>query len=198
MAADVQINHTNRLYQFSGGIRAKAGKSSYLHTGFTMGGYTHFQYLLNDIADISKFMFSYDPETSTVANLFAEWGVSKTNQFQMSLRGDYFMYNMGSIPDVVHQPEYKIAALAKYNIYDKIILETNVNVIGGIMAIDTNTSSSIDLDAVFDLSLMGTYLLSDQFSIFAKFNNIFSQEYQLINRYPVRGFQAIGGISYTF
>jgi outer membrane cobalamin receptor len=88
--------------------------------------------------------------------------------------------------------------LAKYNIYDKIILETNVNVIGGIMAIDTNTSSSIDLDAVFDLSLMGTYLLSDQFSIFAKFNNIFSQEYQLINRYPVRGFQAIGGISYTF
>lgn len=198
LQADVAISHTNRSYQFTGGIRAKTGKNSYIYAGFSMGGYKHYQYLVNDITDISKFTLTYDPKTSTVGNIFGEWGLSKFQQFQLSLRGDYFTYNMGLVQDVPHQPEYKIAVLTKCNIYNKIILEVSMFVIGGIKAIDPNTLNTIDLDNALDLSVQGTYLFSDQFSIFAKFNNILSQEYQLLNKYPVKGFQAMGGISYTF
>jgi len=195
---NVPINHTNRLYQISGGVRSKAGKSSYLHTGFTMGGYKYFQYFLNDPSDISKFTIAYDSETSTIANLFGEWGMIKSNKFQLSLRGDYFIYNMGSAAEAWHQPQYKIAVLGKYNIYDKIILEANLNIIGGIKAFDTAMNTSVDLDTAIDLGVKASYLLSDQFSVFVSLDNILSQEYEMLYRYPVKGLQVMGGLSYTF
>jgi len=196
--ADVPIYFTNKLYQFTGGLRAKVGKSSFVHAGFSMGGYKEYQYVINDITDVSKFNLIYDPETSTIANIFGEWGLTKSQQFQLSIRGDYFMYNMGSQPEAWHQPQFKITTLAKYNIFDKIILEADLHVLGGIKAIDLNTNTSVGLDAVIDFGVQGKYLLSEQFSIFVKLNNILSQENQLFYRYPVKGFQAIGGISYTF
>lgn len=198
LATDVPIYHTNRLYQFSGGIRAKAGKSSYVHAGFSMGGFKQYQFIINNPTDISRFTLGYDPETSTIVNVFGEWGLSMNNKLQLSFRADYYGYNMGTIPEAWHLPQFKIAALARYNIYDKIILEASLYAIGGIKAFDFNTTASIDLDAAVDLGIQGTYLLSDQFSIFAKFNNILSQEYQLLYQYPVKGLQAMAGISYTF
>ncbi len=198
LRADVPIYHTNRLYQFAGGVRARVGKSSHFHTGFSMGGYRYFQTIINTPSDPSRFELAYDLETSTTVNIFGEWGLSKSNKLQLSLRGDYFGYNMGTLLEAWHQPQFKISAFAKYNLYDKIIIETNLYTMGGIKAYDANTNASIDLDTIVDFNIEGTYLFSDQFSIFIKLNNILSQEYQLLNRYPVRGFQAIGGISYTF
>lgn len=196
--ADVPIHHTNKLYQFTGGIRAKVGKSSFVHAGFSMGGYKEYQYVINDNTDASKFNLAYDPKTSTIANVFGEWGLTKTNQLQLSLRGDYYGYNMGSQPEAWHQSQFKITTLAKYNIFDKIIIEADLHVLGGIKAIDLNTNTSVDLDAIIDFGVQGKYLLSEQFSIFVKLNNILSQENQLLFNYPVKGFQAIGGISFTF
>ena len=198
LEADVPIYHTNKRYQFSGGIQAKAGKSSYVHAGFSMGGYNQFQYFVNGTTDFSRFTLGYVSKTSTVVNVFGEWGLSKSNKLQFSLRGDYYIYNMGTIPEAWHQPQFKIGTLARYNIYDKIILEANLYVVGGIKAFDSSADTSIDLDIAVDLGIEGTYMLSDQFSIFVKVNNILSQEYQLLHRYPVKGLQAMGGISYTF
>jgi hypothetical protein len=196
--ADAPISHTNKLYQFSGGLRAKAGKSSFVHAGFSMGGYKEYQYVVNNSTDASRFNLFYDSETSTIANIFGEWGMTKSQQLQWSLRGDYFMYNMGSQAEAWHQPQYKVTAMAKYNIFNKIILEADLHVLGGLKALDLSADMAIDLDPVIDLGVQGKYLLSEQFSIFVKLNNVMSQENQLLYRYPMKGFQAIGGISYTF
>jgi hypothetical protein len=196
--ANAPINFSNRLYEFAGGIRAKASKSSYVHAGFTMGGYKHYQYIFNEVTDLSKFTFDYDPETSTVGDLFAEWGLSQSQKVQLSLRGDYFIYNMGSSEEAWHQPQYKVTTLIKYNIYDKIILEANLHVLGGINVLDPVSSNVLELDPAINLGFQGSYLLSDQFSVFVKLDNVLSQEYQLLNRYPVRGMQVMAGLSYTF
>jgi len=69
---------------------------------------------------------------------------------------------------------------------------------GGIKAIDLNTNEEISLDAALDLSIKADYLISNQVSAFISFNNIFSQDYQLLYRYPVRKLQFMAGISYSF
>ena len=198
LTADAPIYHTNRLYEFTGGIHAKVGKSGYTHLGFSLGGYKHFASIVNTAADVSRFTLAYDPQTSTVVNVFGEWTLHKSNKLQLSLRGNYYAYNMGSLPRASHHPQYKMALLVRYNIYDKIILDANLHTIGGISTFDPSTDASVDLDTVMDFGVQVMYLFSDRFSIFMKFNNVFSQEYQLLYRYPVRGFQAMGGISYTF
>ena len=201
IAADVPIYHTNQLFNFTGGVRGKVGQSSYVHAGFSMSGYEYFQYMINSALpedDQSKFAMLYDSETTTVSNIFGEWGLAKNQEFHLSLRGDYYAYNTGSTDEAWHRPQYKVSALAKYNLFDKLIFEGKLAAQGGIKAYDNTTDQVIDLDPAVDLGLQGTYLFSEQFSVFLKFNNILSQEYELLYRYPVRGFQVMGGLSYTF
>lgn len=49
-----------------------------------------------------------------------------------------------------------------------------------------------------DLSLGAEFKLTNQFSIWADFNNVLNSKYERWNNYPVYGFQALGGIIFRF
>jgi len=42
------------------------------------------------------------------------------------------------------------------------------------------------------------YFISRKVSAFIKLNNLLSNNYQVYLNYPVRGFQAVGGVSWSF
>jgi hypothetical protein len=69
---------------------------------------------------------------------------------------------------------------------------------GGMKAWDTQTDTTIDLDAAFDLNARTEYVLSDSFSVWIQANNITSSEYPLFLNYPVRGLQVLGGLTWSF
>jgi outer membrane cobalamin receptor len=49
-----------------------------------------------------------------------------------------------------------------------------------------------------DLNFKVNYFVSKQFSAFVQLNNVLSSNYQLYLNYPVRGFQAMVGASWSF
>jgi len=57
---------------------------------------------------------------------------------------------------------------------------------------------TIALDPALDLNAKVDYFLSKKISAFLKFNNLLSSNYQLYLYYPVRGFQVMGGVSWSF
>ena len=65
-------------------------------------------------------------------------------------------------------------------------------------ALDFQAIELVELDAFFDLNLTSEYLISNQFSVWARMNNILAKEYEMLYRYPVRGFQFMIGASYSF
>ena len=77
-------------------------------------------------------------------------------------------------------------------------MEVNVISQGGMMAFDPVADARVELDPAFDLNVRSEYLISESFSIFAQFNNITSSQYPLFFNYPVRGFQALGGLTWSF
>jgi len=69
---------------------------------------------------------------------------------------------------------------------------------GGMKALDPATDKTVKVSPAFDLNLRGEYLFSESFSFFLQFNNITSNKYPIFLNYPVRGFQVMGGITWSF
>jgi hypothetical protein len=66
----------------------------------------------------------------------------------------------------------------------------------GRKALSGNTA--VRMKNIHDLSLKGTYSLSDAFSFFVKLDNLCFQDYDLWYGYPARKFSLMGGINFKF
>jgi len=69
---------------------------------------------------------------------------------------------------------------------------------GNMKAFDPIANETVTLDPAFDLNVRSEYLVSDKFSAFVELNNILSNKYPVFLHYPVRGFQAMVGITWKF
>jgi hypothetical protein len=78
------------------------------------------------------------------------------------------------------------------------LLSANVIAQGGMKAWNPVTDKTVKLDAAFDLNFKAEYLFSQSFSFFVQLNNITSTKYPLFLNYPVRGFQAMAGVTWSF
>jgi hypothetical protein len=87
---------------------------------------------------------------------------------------------------------------SSYNIYSKIILSADIIAQGGMKALDPLTAETVSLASAFDLKVKAEYIFSNRFSVFAQLNNITGSEYPLYLNYPVRGFQFMGGLTWSF
>ena len=56
----------------------------------------------------------------------------------------------------------------------------------------------VDLGFIADANLHLEYRYNSRFSAFLQFNNLAAQRYKRWNRYPVQGFQVMGGITFGF
>jgi hypothetical protein len=65
-------------------------------------------------------------------------------------------------------------------------------------AFDPVTDATVKLKSAIDLNFKAEYLFSNSFSAFLQFNNITSSKYPIFLHYPVRGFQLMAGITWSF
>ena len=60
------------------------------------------------------------------------------------------------------------------------------------------TDEDFNLGFLADANLHMEYRYSNRFSVFLHFNNLAAQKYARWNRYPVQGFQVLGGLTFAF
>jgi len=198
--ANQPVYHNIKTFDFYGGAKGKFNNDIGYHAGFSIANYKNFHYFLNSPTDQAQFFAAFDPENTAVVNVFGELTYAK-NDFKSTFRTDYWGYNVSDNlvgSEAWHKPNYQLTLTSSYNLFDKVLLNSSLFGIGGIKALDIASGEEINLDAAFDLSFKADYLISNQVSVFASFNNIFSQEYQLLNRYPVRKLQFLAGLTYSF
>ncbi|MGC4022952.1 MAG: hypothetical protein QM734_13915 [Cyclobacteriaceae bacterium] len=211
--SNIGIFNTNRALEFLGGIQGKISSKVYFGAGFSFATLKNLYYYQNDsgATQRAKFNVAYDNGNTQRTNLFGELGYSN-NSFKMNARADYWIYSSSIANQVsnyysfgktfesgaLQRPSYRIAVSASYNVYDKVLLQADFISQGGIKALDLETKSLTTLKAAIDLNARANYFVSKQFSVFLSFNNILSSNYQLYLNYPVRGFQVMGGASWSF
>lgn len=196
VAANIPVFHTNKLLDLQGALHTKIGNKISVNGGFSLATLKNLYFFRNTSEDPSKFTVVYD-EVTTRTNFFASLGFAQTEVFKFMLRGDVYSYST-EIDEAWHRPTYKVTGETSLNISDKFLLDVNLISQGGMKAFDPVADTRVELDPAFDLNVRTEYLFSKSFSIFAQFNNITSSEYPLFFNYPVRGFQALGGLTWSF
>jgi len=200
LAPNIEIYHTNKEIDIFGGLKGQVASTLGFDLGISLSNLKNSGYYVNDTIQINKFSLAYDLGDVTLVNPFLQLSYNKSTKSNLKLRFDIYEYSTDGVSEAWHKPSFKTTFNARFNIYDKILLNADINYLSGIKVFDINKSAdgTYKLDAITDISLKLEYLFSKQFSAFLSINNLLSDEYEGLNRYPVRGFQAIGGVSYSF
>ncbi len=199
LAPNVPIFHTNKTIDFNVGLNAKLGNKISAHSGLAVANLKNWYYFVNTDGDQAKFTMIYDGGSGTKrANLYGAISFVQSEVAKFMLRADLYRYSTARIEEAWHRPTYKITANAFYNLYQKLLFNVDVIAQGGMKAQEPVTLNTVKLDAAFDLNFKTEYLFSESFSAFIQLNNIASSKYPLFLYYPVRGFQVMGGITWSF
>lgn len=196
IAPNIPVFHTNKLFDLQAALHTKIGNKIAVNGGFSLASLKNLYFFRNTEADPSKFTVEYDDITKRM-NLFASLGFSQTETFKILLRGDVFSYST-DIEEAWHRPTYKVTGETSLNLYSKLLLDVNLIAQGGMKAFDPLTDLVVTLDPAFDLNVRAEYLISESFSIFAQLNNLTATQYPVFLNYPVRGFQGLGGLTWSF
>ena len=196
--SNIGIFNTNKTIEFVAGLKGKAGRLIAFNLGVAAANLKDLYFFQNAPGDRSKFDIVYDRGNTKRINLFGELGYNKNEIVRFSLRGDYYGYSTDKQPEAWHKPTYRLSANSSFNVYQKLLLNIDFIGQGGMKAFDNETAGVVNLDPGIDLNVKADYFLSKQVSIFLKFENILSNDYPVYLNYPVRGFQAIGGVSWSF
>jgi hypothetical protein len=194
--ANIPIFHTNKLLELQVALHTKIGNKISVNGGFSLATLKNLYFFRNTAEDPSKFTVEYDDVTDRT-NFFASLGFAQTETFKFTVRGDVYSYST-EIDEAWHRPTYKVTGETSVNLYDKFLLDVNLIAQGGMKAFDPVADRRVELDPAFDLNVRTEYLISKSFSIFAQFNNVTSNQYPLFFNYPVRGFQVLGGLTWSF
>jgi hypothetical protein len=198
LAQAIPIYHTNKLYDFQAVINARFNSNIFVSSGLSFASLKNLYFFVNDETNQAKFNTVFDEGSTKRTNLFASINMTYSARTKFSMRGDYYGYIPESQQEAWHRPGYKLTVAGSYNIQDKIILTTDIIGMGNIRARNPETLQTIKLNPAFDLNFRAEYFVSKSFSVFLDVNNVIGNSYQVFLNYPVRGFQAMGGITWSF
>jgi len=194
--ANIPIFHSNRLLDFQAALHTKIGNKISVNGGFSLATLKNLYFFKNSSGDPSRFTVEYDDVTDRT-NFFASLGFAQTETFKFMVRGDVYSYST-DIDEAWHRPTYKVTGETSLNLAHKFLFDIKLISQGGMKAFDPVADAQVELAPAFDLNARTEYLFSESFSIFAQFNNITSNQYSVFFNYPVRGFQALGGLTWSF
>lgn len=194
----IELHNVNTLLNFEGSLRARAGSLLTLQAGFSLAALRNFYGYLNDTVRVNEFRVVYDAGTTRRTNLFASVNLNRGDVFSVLIRGDLYRYSTDELPEAWHRPGYRTTLSASYNVQKKLRLEAELITLGDIRARNPVTLEVVKLHPALDLNFRTEYLISPGFSVFLRFNNITNNKYSTLLFYPVRGFQVMGGLTWSF
>ena len=198
LTSDIPLFHTNKTFEFSGGIEGTLLSNLVFNTGFSFGNYKNMYHFVNNATDTTEFSVLYDFGNTGIFNFYGELDLFHSDNIRLNFRGDIYQYDTDEVAEAWHRPGYQLSFSGFYNLYEKITFNTDLYFIGGLKGYMLHNNQSFDLDNIIDLNLKIDYLFSDRFSAFLSFENILGQKYERFLNYPSRRMMVMAGIGYTF
>lgn len=150
----------------------------------------------------NSFGIVYDDVTTL--NLFGELNVDVNRSFTLGIKAEYFAYDVDMEEQAWNLPDFKGSLFMDYQIDEHWFMGANLYYVGErkdesniVDGLDM-TTNQVTLDSYFDANAHLGYKINDQFSVYAKANNIADQDYQRYLNFPVQGIQFLAGATYKF
>lgn len=195
-------------FQFYGGFTGSVSNFLGYNAGFSLSSVQHnFGYVA--VLDEAEGEIRYRPEyfvgDNTEANVYASMSAN-VNQFSLNLRGDYFYYSVGETELMPFRPAYQLQLATDYLIAKKLKIGLNAHLQGKMNYSNDyiqdfatySISVGESIPAIYDLGIKFSYKISDRSQVFLHANNLIANKYEYFIGYPNRGFQLLGGFTYSF
>ena len=140
----------------------------------------------------------------TTLSVFGELNVDVNRNFTLGMKAEYFVYDMDEQAEAWNLPDFNGSLFMDYQIDKHWFAGANLYYVGERKDLSTvvemlgSSSDQITLDSYFDANAHLGYKINDQFSVYAKANNIANQDYQRYVNFPVQGIQFLAGATYKF
>jgi len=163
-------------------------------------------YLMNGIENYhfgNSYGVVYD-DVSTFS-LFGEINVDVNRNFNLGIKAEYFTYSTKNEVEAWNKPDFKASLFMDVQIDEHWFAGANLYYIGERMdqsiiedIINPIIVQTHVLESYFDANAHLGYRINDEWSVYAKANNIANQDYKRWLNYPVQGIQFLAGATYKF
>ncbi|PYE80111.1 hypothetical protein DFQ11_10781 [Winogradskyella epiphytica] len=188
---------TNTIsYNLNGNYMSEANKAMYKSNEALATTTEDYQYG-------NSFGVVYDDVTTF--SVAGELNVDFNRNFTLGIKGEYFAYDTDHESQAWNLPELEASVFVDYQISEQWFAGASAYFVGerkdervvhDLFA--PSNISTVTLDSYFDVNAHVGYKINDQLSVFAKANNIASQNYDRWINFPVQGIQVLAGATYQF
>ena len=203
--SELELRNTREL-KFYGGIKGTLSKTLSFNAQVHSTTFSGLPLFVNDTAssiwsDYYQFDVIYDKVSAFGIN--GSISYQSAEKLKIDLIAAYNRYSGVNEVYVWNLPAIDITFRGSYNLYDKIYVKTDLQFLGGRrnpegLFVTDATDEDFDLGFVADANLHLEYRYNKRVSAFLQFNNLAAQKYFRWNRYPVQGFQVLGGATFGF
>jgi outer membrane receptor protein involved in Fe transport len=214
VSPDLLISPTDQRYKSFVGIKGKLSNTmSYNLKGNYASEKNRALYKSNaistDVVALKDYQYGnsfgvvYDDVTTF--SIAGELNVDLNRNFTLGLKGEYFGYSTDNQAEAWNLPDFEASLFLDYQISEQWFAGASLYFVGERKDQQVVTGSlifvepvTITLDSYFDANAHVGYKVNDQFSVFAKVNNIANQNYERWANFPVQGIQFLAGATYQF
>ena len=140
-------------------------------------------------------------------SLFGEINVDVNRNFNLGIKAEYFTYNTEAEEKAWNLPDFEASLFMDFQIDEHWFAGANLFYVGerfdqgsleGSLVPDAELTYTMALKSYFDANAHVGYRINDQWSVYAKANNIANQDYKRWMNYQVQGLQFLAGTTYKF
>lgn len=192
-----ELRNTIQDFQVDAGVKGAINDELTYKTGIRYGDYRNMHFYGNHVADSARFQLIYDSGTK-VLNYHVSVGWKYEDWYKLQASANYYHYELSDISSPWHRPEWELGLDNYFMPGEQWFITANVNLLGGIQALNLKSTESATLNPIIDLGAKVDYSFSSRFSVFVEGNNLLNQKNERYWNYRVRGIQGIAGLTFKF
>ena len=138
-------------------------------------------------------------------SVFGEINVDVNRNFTLGMKAEYFNYSTDEAEHPWNLPEFTASLFMDIQIDENWFTGASLFYTGERMdqnfvfdPFNPTIPTAVTLDSFFDANAHLGYRINDRWSVYAKANNIFNQEYNRWLNFQVQGIQFLAGATYKF
>lgn len=203
-----KLLNTNERYELYGGIRGSLSSTLNFDLRASKRSFEDLPLLVNDtnFSRMNRFDVIYD--SGEKIELRGDLSYYQGERLKLNLSGVYRDFRSLDETAAWHRSIFEASLQGWYDIQDKFTVSAKVRYnaprkakaleeIPGETDRRIGDAYIIELDQYVDANLGIEYRYTKDISAFLNFNNILGSRYQRWYRYPVQGFQVLGGLTYS-
>lgn len=190
------LNQVNKI-DVTAGVRTRIIDQFQLDAALGYSVIENLPLFNHDLIDSSRFITVYDSAGIVRTSLGVNISYFSGKQFSVNYQMKFFGYSMNKLAEPWYQPTSLMNLLLNYHLSEKLKLNLNGMMMGGIKAPSPLDLSIVELPTFFDMGIGADFAINEQFSAFGDVRNLIGSYERYLN-YPVRGLTFKLGMAYRF